>query len=301
MDLRSADLPLLVSLEALVSARSVTRAAERLGLSQPALSAQLARLRDLFDDPLLVGNAHGMVPTRRAEELVVALDGPLADIAAVVRGSTAFDPTVSSATIRLVGSEQTNSIIGVPLMARLRSVAPNMRLALYAFQAAVGADLFRLHDLDLGLLTPSMKLSGMMSTPLFDDDLVVVRRKEDRRPLDLDLYLSSAHILVSTTGGVFSAGVDEALTAQGLSRDVRASVQSFSVALAMAAASDLMTTLPRRYAKRWTHMVRIDELPLSMKRFSFQMVWPKRLDADPMHKWLRQEVQEIADQVDNPG
>ena len=95
MDLRSADLPLLVSLEALVSAQSVTGAARRLGLSQPAMSAQLARLRDIFGDPLLVGNARGMVPTRRAEELVAQLRGPLGDIARVLREGVGFDPVRS--------------------------------------------------------------------------------------------------------------------------------------------------------------------------------------------------------------
>lgn len=294
MDLRGSDLPLLVSLEALVSARSVTGAARRLGLSQPAMSAQLARLRDIFDDPLLVGNARGMVPTRRAEELVAQLRGPLAEISRVVRAGSGFDPANSEATLRIVGSEHTNAVIGVPLLARLATTAPNMRLALYAYQASAGIEQFALHDLDLGLLTPSMDLPGMMRAPLFDDDLVVVRRKGRHRPLDLEGYLAERHILVSTSGGGFSAGVDAALQTLGRERNVVASVQSFSVALGMVLATDLLTTLPRHYAARWRGLADILELPLEVPAFSFHMVWPRRVDADPMHRWLREEVRAVA-------
>ncbi|MCB1517859.1 MAG: LysR family transcriptional regulator [Hyphomicrobiaceae bacterium] len=297
MDLRSADLPLLVSLEALVSAQSVTGAARRLGLSQPAMSAQLARLRDIFGDPLLVGNARGMVPTRRAEELVAQLRGPLGDIARVLREGVGFDPVRSDATIRIVGSEHTNSVIGVPLLARLGKSAPNMRLALYAYQASAGVRQFVDRDMDLGLLTPSMELPGMERAPLFDDDLVIAQRKGGRGGMALDDYLNERHILVSTSGGSFSAGVDEALATKGLTRNVVVSVQSFSVALGMVMTTDLLTTLPRHYAARWADFIDISELPLDVPAFAFHMVWPRRVDADPMHRWLRGEVRAVAAEV----
>lgn len=238
-----------------------------------------------------------MVPTRRAEELVARLHGPLADITEVMRERAGFDPLKSDATIGIVGSEHTNSVIGVPLLARLGKTAPNMRLALYAYQASAGVKQFADRDLDLGLLTPSMDLTGMEREPLFDDDLVIVRRKGDGRALTLEGYLNERHILVSTSGGSFSAGVDEALADNGLERNVVASVQSFSVALGMVMTTDLVTTLPRHYAARWADFIDIIELPLDVPAFAFHMVWPRRVDADAMHRWLREEVRAVAAEV----
>lgn len=298
MDLRRTDLPLLVSLRALVSARSVTGAANEIGISQPAMSAQLARLRDLFKDQLLVGNARGMVPTRRAEQLADQINDPLGQLNRIINVGAGFNPETSRETIRIAGSEHTNAVIGTPLIARLATIAPNMRLALYAFQPSRAAAQFAENDLDLALLTPSMSPKDMHMEHLFDDHLVVVRRKTtgDKPAPTLESYCAERHILVSTTGGSFSATVDDVLAEKGMKRKVAASVQSFSVALQMVATSDLITTLPHHYTTGWRDIIKVEDLPFKAP-FSFHMVWSKRVASDPKRLWLCEQIRAIAQEL----
>src|SRR5215467_1199136 len=132
IDLKGADLSLLVSLDALIEEANVTKAAERLNISQPALSAQLARLRDLFHDPLLVSakSGRGMVPTPRALELKLPLHLALKDLEAVVKRPPTFDPLSAERTFAIAGSDNVTAVLGVRLIARAQKLAgPNVRIS----------------------------------------------------------------------------------------------------------------------------------------------------------------------------
>ncbi|WP_229503880.1 LysR family transcriptional regulator [Massilia putida] len=234
-DLRAFDLNLLVTLDALLTEANVTRAARRLHLSQSAVSGQLARLRQLFDDPLLLpaDNGRGMTPTTRGLDLAEPVRAALDQLAGIVRGQPAFDPATAQRTFQIAASDLSTVVLGLPLAGRLAQCAgPGVRLA---FRMADGARIAaQLQDGEVDLLIGSERMvpENMRARLLFDEHFVMVQRKGHPRgtaPLALDAYCALRHVLVSTSGGSLHGFMDEHLQALGRSRNVVLSVQSFAL------------------------------------------------------------------------
>ena len=180
LDMKGVDLNLLVSLDVLIEEANVTRAAARLGVSQPGLSAQLARLRDLFGDPLLVPSesGRGMLPTSRALELKGPLHAALKDLETVVRHPPRFDPKVDSRTFAIAASDNATIVLGLPLMERLRDEAGSgVRIAFQAARSDVVATQLERGEVDILIGSERMVPPAMKARKLIDEMYVMVQRR----------------------------------------------------------------------------------------------------------------------------
>lgn len=297
MDLNRVDLNLLVSLDVLLAECNVTRAAARLSLSQPALSAQLKQLRAIFADPLLLPAARGMVPSPRALALQAPLREMLAALANLLAAQQPFDPAQSELTFRIATTDSIQSVICVPLAAHLRQVAPRIRLALTVPDRLRFGEQMASGELDLTLVTPQAMPSALKSRPLYAESFQCVMRRDHPaagRALDLQTFCQHEHILVSPNGGGFHGTVDETLAELGISRRVVVSVTNFLLVPALVAASDLICTVPARLARQWRDSVCVVEPPCAIAGFAVHMGWHPRSHADPAQAWLRAQILTLA-------
>jgi DNA-binding transcriptional LysR family regulator len=299
-ELRAFDLNLLVTLDALLTEANVTRAAQRLHLSQSAVSGQLARLRQLFDDPLLLpaDNGRGMTPTARALDLAAPVRAALDQLAGIVRGQSAFDPATVQRTFQIAASDLSTAVLGLPLAGLLAQCAgPGVRLAFrMADGARIGAQLQE-GEVDLLIGSERMVPENMRARMLFEEHFVVVQRKGHPRgtvPLDLDAYCGLRHVLVSTSGGSLHGFMDEHLQALGRGRNVVLSVQSFALVPGLLCQSDHVATVPSRLAALHAGVLDSFALPFESRGFALYAAWHPRFHTDPALAWLRDQVRRVA-------
>ncbi|WP_406853786.1 LysR family transcriptional regulator [Alsobacter sp. KACC 23698] len=290
MDIRPADLGLLVALQALLTERSVTRAADRLGLSQPAMSAQLARLRDLFDDPLLVQSGRRMVPTARAADLEEPLGRLLKDLGALVRERRRFEPAVSDRVFRVMATDYMHRLFTLPVLSAAAPLAPAVRMAMLPQE--VGREWRVMEDDKVDVLVASERLTPpeARSRILGEEGVVMVQRKGHPRGSaapDLDAFCALDHVLVSPDGGGFVGATDTTLKALGRSRRVVASLPSFLLAAPLVVSSDLVAVLPEGLARTMTRELDLFPLPFASARFRIVLSWHARAQNDEGHRWLR--------------
>lgn len=300
VDFKGVDLNLLVTLDALLDARNVTHAAERLGLTQPAVSAQLARLRRVFDDPLLIpaDTGRGMIASARALALVEPLHAALKDLELVVRSRPEFDPMVDTRRFVIAASDNATSTLGMSLLTRWPAIAGDgVRVAfVQARQSDIAAQL-ESGEVDLLIGSERMVPPTMRARKLIDETFVMAQRKfhpRGKRKPTLDAFCKLRHVLVSTSGGSFFGFVDEQLQALGRSRDVAVSVQAFTVVPELLCRTDYVCTMPARLVAR--HADRIDAvaLPFDLPGFSLSAAWHPRNHADPALVWLRTRLGEVS-------
>jgi DNA-binding transcriptional LysR family regulator len=295
MQLRNVDLNLLKALDVLMDERSVTKAAIRLSLTQPALSATLNRLRDALNDPLLVRTQRGLTPTPRAIELVQPVKRILADIEAVLQ-TTEFDPASAAFTLRLAATDYALRAVVVPFMAALRPMAPGIRIAVVHSEAHTLLERMERGELDLALVTPDMAPSTLHSRTLYEERYVCVLREghpfASPRKLSLNRFCSLEHGIVSLSGGGFSGPTDKALERLGRRRRVMASVPSFVMLLDLVRSSDLVAVVPRRLLKD-TPGLHVMQPPLDIPGFTKILAWHARTHADAGQRWAREQLLRI--------
>jgi len=297
MDIRNVDLNLLVALDALLAERSVSRAAARLHLSQPATSAVLARLRELFDDPLLMRSARGMLPTPRALELLGPVKQVLHEIDAIVQPRTAFDPANAEHTFTLSASDYVEYALLPALVDYLEHQAPRVRLAVRPLDLQSVAGQMETGEVDLCITGLRNAPPGLHERALYAERIVsVVRRNHPRvgAQLTLDTFCSLEHIMVSVRGSGFSARIDEALAALGRTRHARLAVPHFLLVPEIVARSDMISALPERLARGYANMLRLYEPPVKMDGFTVGQIWHERNQREPAQVWLRDVVLMLA-------
>jgi len=295
MDLSAVDLNLLKLFEALVRERSVTLAGLRLGLSQPAASRALGRLRKLLGDRLVVRGKLGLELTPRGETLA----GPVARLLDDARGiisPAVFDPASATGRITIAAHDHLSLMVLAGLIARFERHAP--ALSLHIAQAS--GDNVRLieqgaADLALGIfeaLPGSLHRRG-----LYTDGLVCVVRSDHPAVagrFSLERYVALRHIAV-TISGVGESAVDVALSALGLARHVALRVPHFLAGAMLVADSDMILTLPSRFARSMATRLPLAllDLPLQVAPLSPAMIWHERFHGDPAHIWVRQQLVDI--------
>jgi DNA-binding transcriptional LysR family regulator len=301
LHLRSLDLNLILALDALLEERSVTRAAQRVGITQSAMSHVLARLRAVTGDALLVRTAGGMVSTARAEELGPPIRRALEGVAAALRPPQAFDPKTTDRRIR-IGTGDYGEIVLLPrVLKRLAKEAPRVDLRV-VFQGDNAAGMLKSGDVDF-LLSPVVAAEvgpGMYARKLFDERFVcVVRRGHPlaSKRLTLARYVAASHALISPRGKEGSQ-TDDALTRLGLSRRVAVTVPHFLVAPHIVAQSDLVLTLAARVANMLAAPLGLVILEppskLRLGGFTMSAVWHERAHTDPALRWIREVFAEVA-------
>ena len=299
MDIRNVDLNLLVALDALLAERSVSRAAVRLHLSQPAASALLARLRELFGDPLLLRSARGMLPTPRALELLGPVRQVLDAIETIVQPRAAFDAARAVCTFTLSASDYVEYALLPTLADYLEHKAPGVRLEVRPLDLQSVAKQMESGDVDLCITGLQNAMPGLHVRPLYTERMVSVVRRDHPGAgarLTLDKFCSLEHIRVSVPGSGFSARIDAALAALGRKRHVRLAVPHFLMVPEIVARSDMISALPERLARGYAKKLRIFEPPLDLESFSVGEIWHDRTERDPAQQWLRDVLLELARQ-----
>ncbi|EJM84365.1 LysR family transcriptional regulator [Pseudomonas sp. GM60] len=292
------DFNLLITLDVLLAEGSVARAAKRLRLSPSAMSRALARLRETTGDPLLVRAGRGLVATPRALELRERVSQLVQDAEAVLRPAQQPDLKQLVRTFTLRTSEGFVETFGAPLIARVAEQAPGVLLR---FMHKPDKDSTSLRDGTVDLETGVVgKAAGpeLRTQGLFRDRFIGVVRVGhplSQGEITPERYAAGGHISVSRRG-LDKGPVDEALAALQLERQVVTIVAGFSTALALARATDLIAAVPERHTENLRAGMHSFALPVTLPEFTVAMLWHPRLDADPVHRWLRGCVREVCAQ-----
>ncbi|WNG32340.1 LysR family transcriptional regulator [Archangium violaceum] len=293
MDIRRSDLPLLISLDVLLEELNVTRAARRLNVSQPALSAQLGRLRELFKDPLLLPSeaGRGMTPTPRALELQPALHQALLDLQSAVVRRVEFNPQEAQRHFTIALNDNIFTSIGLAVAREVLALGgPGIRLS---FVAPTEENLtYRMErgEIDLYVGLSSKIPEALKSRLLLSDEFCFAQRKEHPRGKEaptLEDYCQLSHVIVSQ-GGSFHSAVDDALARHGKVRRVAVTVPNYNQVALVLTDTDCVATLPSRLLRRYASGLDLLQLPFSMPPFDVAMGWHARAQHDPAHQWLRE-------------
>jgi DNA-binding transcriptional LysR family regulator len=289
------DLNLLFTLDAVLAEGSVAGAARRLGLSPSAMSRSVARLRRVTGDPLLVRAGRGLVPTPRAIELSETIPSLVQRAAAALQPAVIPDLKQVERKFTIRTSEGFVENFGAELIVHVEAEAPGV-LLYFVQRAEKESDLMReaAVDLETGVVGRSVR-PEVRAQLLFRDRLAgVVRRGHDlsRGEVTPERFAAGRHILVSRRGAT-RGPVDDALAAIGLERRISAAVGGYSAAIALAGRSDLIATVPRRHTGSLRAGLFTFELPIETSEIPISMLWHPRLDADPVHRWLRSVVREV--------
>lgn len=295
------DLNLLPVFTVLMEERSVTRAAERLGITQPSLSNALNRLRELLRDPLFIRERYGMQPTQKAEELAPVITAALASLDGVILGQQDFDPAQANQLITLAPNSYVEFVLVPALVAKLRVRAPGIRLRFTPY----GSDLA-----ETGVVSgmTAMALGRIADPPdnlivqhLTDDGLACIVRA-DHPLIDSKItkrqYEQLKHVNVLPPGRL-RVGLFQALQRTGLKREVVVSVTNFLAVPEVVAVTDYCATLPRLICRHLARDTRLKVLPppVDLGTFPMEMAWHARYRNDPAHRWLRALVAETAQEL----
>lgn len=296
VNLGAVDLNLLTVLEALLAERNVTRAAVRVGLSQPATSHALARLRVMFDDPLLERAGSRMKPTARAEALEPRVAAALAAVRGVLGPPSAFEPRKARGVLRLASSDFLQVMILPALIDRLAAEAPLIDVVIHPTAHLVQSGLVA-GELDFALAPMRGATSALGSEPLFSDQFVSVVRKGHpllRGRMTVERFAAAQHAFTApagTSGGI----VDQALAARGISRRVMLQAAQFLVTPFIVASTDLVITLPKRVAALFARRLPLVSFkpPLELEPFTISLIWHPRSERDPLQSYLRRTLIDV--------
>ena len=298
----SIDLNLLVALDALLEERSATRAANRLGLTQPAVSRMLTRLRASFGDPLFTRTSRGLTPTPRALALAGPLRETLAGVDRLLLEQPAFDPATARRRFRVSSVDYALVTLLARLSARLATEAPFVDIELRQPSAESERDL-ESGVLDLLVMPQQPSGPGIVWSPLYRDEYTcVVWRGHEARRLTLARYAEMEHVLVAPrerAGGI----VDDVLGAHGRSRRVAVQVSTFLALPYLLVGTQRIATVPRGIAHELVrqHPLRVVKPPLAIPGFTMHQAWHEIHRNDPGHRWLRSRVAEEARRVAGEG
>lgn len=299
MNLARIDLNLLVVFEALMKERSVTRAARSIGLSQPAMSNALHRLRATFNDQLFIRTHTGMTPTALARSMFTSIRPVLEKVRETLESPPVFDPTTSNHTFHIVASDYAEVLLINSMASRLKLNLDKISLRFYhAASLFQPPELAETHDLAIGFYPePTALDTTLRSIQLWEDRNIVIARQEHpviKRKLSLKMYAESHHVAVfykAEGPGL----IDTLLAQQGLRRHQSVMVPDFSSVPHIVSGSDLIATIPEKFAKLYKHLkLKFLNVPFVMPPFRLAALWHERRESDPAHRWLREKLTEFA-------
>ncbi|MFW9453488.1 LysR family transcriptional regulator [Xanthomonas euvesicatoria] len=297
MNIRPSDLPLLVSLDALLELKNVTHAAQRLHMSQPALSSQLARLRVLFKDPLLMPSdtGRGMVATPRADQLASPLREAIGKLSLLGKDS-AFDPSTSSASFRIAAADAIGTL-GAGLAGSIQAQGnPKMRLEFVQIGADTSLDAFESGELDLLIDHAQAVPSALRLRRLRDERYVLVQRRGHPRgtaALSAASYSRLSHVQVAHAQAC-NLAIDAQLQQLGHTRQIAVTVSQCATARDIVLGTDMVATVPATLAAESGHApLDCFDLPFPLPDMALAMAWHRRNDGHAAHRWLRERVLEL--------
>ncbi|MCW5770094.1 MAG: LysR family transcriptional regulator [Rhodospirillaceae bacterium] len=297
MDITELDLNLLLVFQTIHREQNVTRAAARLGLSQPAVSSALARLRRILGDPLFVRSRQGMQPTMRARQLLQPIDQGLGLISQGLQQHTGFDPKRSEASLTLLVSDIGEIVYLPPLVNRIRSLAPGMRLRVRQLSQNRYAEALESGAADLAIGFIASLRSSYRYRRLFSDHFVCIARSD--RPglgntIRAQQFLEAEHVVMSRAGD-FDSVVTKALARLGYRLKIAVSVPHFHAIPAIVARTDLVAVVPHALARLAgeSSPIKIVPLPFHIPSLQVGLHWHARCHDDPANRWLRKVMIEL--------
>ena len=303
MDIRAVDLNLLVVFDAMARHRSVNRAAEAVGLSQPATSAALARLRLLFGDPLFVRAGAAMKPTPRALELAGPVHLVVETISTEILQQAAFDPARADRSFTILTPDIGEIAFFPPVLRRLRQEAPDVRLHALSLPRKAAAEALEsgVAELAVGFF-PDLQKAGFFRQGLFKTSYACIacaRNPDVRERMTLKQFLAAKHVVVRPEGREHT--FDRLLEEKGHHRRVMLELSHFMSLLAILPGSDLIATVPDDIATAVERHIRIRRiaLPLKAPQIDVQQFWHRRLQHDPANRWLRGLFHEVNRREEN--
>ncbi|GDY25008.1 LysR family transcriptional regulator [Agarivorans sp. Toyoura001] len=305
MNIRKVDLNLLVYLNVLLEERNVSKAASKLALTQPTMSNALKRLRELFDDPLLVRTAEGMTPTEKATKLKPEIVSLLSLAEKITQPDKDFSPEQSSVTFRIMCNDYIEATLLAPFIQSVLSSAPKINFDLF------GPGDIRLSDMEKGHIDLAInRFTNLPKTfhqsSIWRDNFCCLLHKDHAytEQLSLDSYLDSEHVWVNRAGwgaetavanqnsGHKLGWVDEALAQLDQSRNIRVYTRHYGLAGLLVAQPQLIATLPRRQAMLYkdNQDLRIVRVPFQIVPIETKMIWSPLLQHSKAHQWLRRSL-----------
>lgn len=291
-ELRKADINLMVVFETLMQERNVTRAAEKLFLGQPTISAALNRLRNLLNDPLFIRVGHRMEPTARAHEILKHLTPALDAMSAALSLSTDFDPSISKMTFRIGLSDDVEFGLLPAMLHAIRKEAPGVVIVVKHVDYLNISEVLMSGDITVGVCMTRELPANAKRKLLRNVKPCLVRADKPVTPMTLDEYCARPHVVVSHVASV-SSFADEWLTALGRKRQVVLSVPQFTTLPALMAGTDLIAGLSDYAASAMGALgLLYDEpLPFPTPGLDLSMTWLSVMDNDPAERWLRGRIE----------
>jgi DNA-binding transcriptional LysR family regulator len=294
MNLRSLDLNLLLVFDAVYSERSISRAANKLNLSQPAVSNALARLRKRLEDPLFERNAQGMSPTPRAKLLKEPIQQALDLLERGLRGDDTFEFASSDREFVIAVEDYGETVVLPRFVDWLANAAPRVRITIRPEPSALLKEALREGSVDLALDYFGLPDPGFNNKCVLTETLVSLSRQdhpEIGERLSLESYLAQRHVVIAPRTRAMPM-IDLALSKRGLKRNISLTVPHFLSMPAVVQSSNMVCTLPRRMAYLYADhfRLRVHAVPVHTPEFPVYLIWHDSFDADPGHQWLRNHL-----------
>ena len=300
MKLESLDLNLLLVFDALATERSVTQAAAKIGLSQPALSNALARLRALFRDPLFERSAGQMQPTPRARQLLVSFSEAISKLREALEPQAAFRPDASDREFLIATNDYVDSLLVPRVVQRLQRDAPSIALRTVRTDYLFLPPVERLQsgeiDLALGFFGETPRPNpGLLNRRLLTGRLVCIlstTHPRAGRQLSLRTFVETPHVRVMYPGTERQGSIDTILHSRGLSRRIAVTVPHYMTIPAIVAKSNLLGVVPEEMARRAARSLRLKifDPPIALPDITIMMIWNERAQFDHAHRWFRECV-----------
>jgi DNA-binding transcriptional LysR family regulator len=296
---RNLDLHSLQCFDMLMRERSVSRAAERMEVSQSSMSEILARLRERLGDPLLVRTREGMVPTERAQTLLPQARLAIEQLRGLVERTDEFEPAQANERFRITATDYAQLLLMPTLMRQLQADAPRCAVDLVTINIRLVEQALEAGDVDLAIAYYPNPPPGLRRGPLFSDRYVCIARRGHpavSQQLKADEFASLPHISVSPSGlSYFANVVDSALEAQGLTRRIVVTCPHFLLASHLVSQSDMVLALPYQAALALAVFfpLQMIEIPLPMKLVDVSMYWHERCHHSRSQQWLRDRVRSV--------
>jgi len=298
MNLNKVDLNLFVVFDAIYTEANLTRAGQIIGITQPAVSNALARLRESFNDPLFVRTAQGMVPTPMAQNIINPVRSALALLRVSVQESRTFNPLQANKTFRISMTDLTEAVVLPPLFQRLRKQAPSVVVeSLLSHRRETTSDLAA-GRLDFAIDAPLNTDPQVRHVKLMEDRYVCAMRPAHplagQPSISLDEYLGLTHIHISTRRNGLGQ-VDLGLGKMGLQRKITLRSQHYLMASNVLQHTDMVMTVPERFARR--HALHFVALPLNeLPNVETHLYWHESTEQDPANRWMRELLIELCEQ-----
>ncbi|MBZ0162987.1 MAG: LysR family transcriptional regulator [Notoacmeibacter sp.] len=312
MNLLAFDLNLLRVLDALLQEQSTVKAGERVGLSQPAVSAALARLRHALGDPLFVRQGQRLVPTDYARELELPLRRIFDDLVSLLSGPHRFDPAASTQHFKISGSDFYSELLMPQLAETLSRLAPGMQVQQVDLVPDNYVNTLEDREIDLAIIPKTEYPPWVESTPVHRSNFVMIARNGHQRlqragiepgtVVPIDLFCDLGHVVFSPEGNLRAMG-DAALARLGRERRVVMTMPVMGGVATAIAASDLVAIMPEQLARKLAPRLGLSIYvpPMPVGPVQICMLWHKRSTSNPAHRWLRGIVSGILSRLDDPG